>query len=149
MSEAYKLLRRSAAKGDVAGIKAALGMGASVKFVDWDGDSILCVASFHGHADAIAAVVAAGAGPNVISNGRFPLHCASFMGHLKAVEVLLSAGADPTVMDRDGLQPMDVVCMWARDGNGDNAPDIKSLLRAATTWWRRRVAVTACVLALG
>ncbi|MCX4740429.1 MULTISPECIES: ankyrin repeat domain-containing protein [Streptomyces] len=60
------------------------------------GDSLLMLAAYHGHADAVRALLARGAEADRINDrGQTPLAGAAFKGETEVTEVLLAAGADP------------------------------------------------------
>jgi ankyrin repeat protein len=54
------------------------------------------LAAYHGHADAVRALLARGAeGDRVNDRGQTPLAGAVFKGEAEVIKVLLEAGADP------------------------------------------------------
>ena len=60
------------------------------------GDSLVMLAAYHGHADAVRALLARGAEADRINDrGQTPLAGAVFKGEQEVIEVLLEAGADP------------------------------------------------------
>jgi ankyrin repeat protein len=65
-------------------------------------------ATGYGHVDTIAALLAAGAQPNLKDNrGMTALMIASGEGHAAAVTKLLEGGADPSLEDREGKTARD------------------------------------------
>ena len=67
----------------------------------------LFTAAWDGHAEAIAALHAAGVNPNARSNDGFtPLHIAAQQGHPEAIAALHAAGADPDAQNYDGFTPL-------------------------------------------
>ena len=61
------------------------------------GDTLVMLAAYHGHADAVAALLARGADPDRPNDrGQTPLAGAVFKGEDEVVRVLLDGGADPS-----------------------------------------------------
>ncbi|MFC4504623.1 MULTISPECIES: ankyrin repeat domain-containing protein [Streptomyces] len=61
------------------------------------GDSLVMLAAYHGHADAVRALLARGAEAGRINDrGQTPLAGAAFKGETDVIKVLLEAGADPS-----------------------------------------------------
>ncbi|MFE6828809.1 ankyrin repeat domain-containing protein [Streptomyces sp. NPDC057690] len=61
------------------------------------GDSLVMLAAYHGHADAVRALLARGAEADRINDrGQTPLAGAAFKGETDVIKVLLEAGADPS-----------------------------------------------------
>ena len=105
-----------------------LGWLGSVDARDVDGWTPLMIASINGHAGIVEALLAAGAGVNVASNGgRTALIWACFYGHLEAARALVASGANVNAVDQGGRTPLNL----AR-GRGLRAnPAIEALLLAA------------------
>ncbi len=72
------------------------------------GMSALHFAAREGHADAVRALVAGGAGVNLVNGGEktSPIVEAIINGHLDIAKSLLERGADPTLANVDGLTPL-------------------------------------------
>ena len=74
-----------------------------------DGFTALHFAAFFGGEGAAAALLAAGADPNLRSRNELevmPIHSAVAGGHREVVIALLEAGADPNVRQRHGWTPL-------------------------------------------
>jgi ankyrin repeat protein len=77
----------------------------------------LHLAARQGHADAVAALLAAGANVNQVSAGdkTSPLLIATINGHFDLAKSLLDHGADPNLSAENGVRPIfaAVACQWA------------------------------------
>jgi uncharacterized protein len=74
-----------------------------------DGFTALHLAAFFGGAEAVRALLAAGADPDADAENPlrvFPLHSAVAARDREAVAALLDAGADPNVTQRGGFTPL-------------------------------------------
>ena len=88
----------AAALGDVARLD-----GADLSVRGGDGFTPLHLAAFFGGADAVRAILAAGADPDADADNVFkvrPIHSASAVGDHDSVRALLEAGANPNVTSR-------------------------------------------------
>jgi hypothetical protein len=102
-SEANDRLCDAAERDDVAGIAAALLVGADPNAFEGTGYTPLLWAATYGHAAVIAALLAAGARVDATGNvGITPLMEAALYGHIAAIDALLAAGADVHRVDNDG-----------------------------------------------
>jgi ankyrin repeat protein len=70
-----------------------LGAGADVNAKNADGVTALWIAAYGGHRDAVEALLAAGADPNVKAKDFTVLKAAMGKGHGDIAEVLKKAGA--------------------------------------------------------
>ena len=60
-----------------------------------DGNTLLMLAAYHGHADTVAALLERGADPNRLNGrGQSPVAGAIFKGEEQVVRLLVDAGAD-------------------------------------------------------
>jgi cytohesin len=67
----------------------------------------LHAASAEGHAEVVAALLAAGAEVNAKeAMGSTPLHAAAFEGQLEAVKLLVEGGADLRAINNNKTQPL-------------------------------------------
>ena len=82
--------------GDTARLRAYVEQGVPVNLTDATGNTLLMLAAYHGHAEAVSALVSLGADPDRTNDrGQSPLAGAIFKGEGDVVRVLLAAGADP------------------------------------------------------
>lgn len=83
-----------ARSGDVAALEHAMGLGVSPNLRNEKGDTLLMLATYYGHVDAVRALLDKGADPNLANDkGQTPLAGAAFKGDLPMVELLLSRNA--------------------------------------------------------
>ncbi|SMF26396.1 ankyrin repeat domain-containing protein [Streptomyces sp. Amel2xC10] len=85
-----------ARQGRTEDLVSYVDAGVPVNLTNDRGDSLLMLAAYHGHADAVRALLARGAEADRINDrGQTPLAGAAFKGETEVTEVLLAAGADP------------------------------------------------------
>ena len=85
-----------ARNGETERLTAYVQEGVPVDLTDSDGNTLLMLAAYHGHADTVRALTAHGAHPNRVNDqGQSPLAGAVFKGEQDVVRALLDAGADP------------------------------------------------------
>ncbi|MBF6227989.1 ankyrin repeat domain-containing protein [Nocardia abscessus] len=85
-----------ARRGDTASLAAYVDAGVPVDLTNDAGDTLLMLAAYHGHADAVAALLKRSADPNRANDkGQTPLAGAVFKGETGIVRQLAAAGADP------------------------------------------------------
>lgn len=85
-----------ARQGDAARLGAYVDAGAPADLTDPQGNSLLMLAAYHGHADAVRALAERGADVDRLNDrGQSPLAGAVFKGEDEVVAVLLGHGADP------------------------------------------------------
>ncbi|MHA6883133.1 ankyrin repeat domain-containing protein [Ralstonia pseudosolanacearum] len=90
------------------------------------GDTPLHVVCTWGDADAVDALISAGADINAKGElGKTPLFSAVIGGSVAVVERLLVAGADPAIQDADG----NTVLQFARALNDGNSPIVERLIK--------------------
>lgn len=91
--------------GDTTQLRTYLDAGLPANLTNHAGDTLLMLAAYHGHAEAVAALVARGADPNAVNDkGQSPLAGAVFKGEDGVVRVLVESGADPHVGQPSALQ---------------------------------------------
>ncbi|MET9063228.1 ankyrin repeat domain-containing protein [Streptomyces antibioticus] len=85
-----------ARRGRTEDLVSYVDAGVPANLTNDRGDSLLMLAAYHGHADAVRALLARGAEVDRINDrGQTPLAGAAFKGETEVTEVLLAAGADP------------------------------------------------------
>lgn len=82
--------------GDAARLAAYVDAGVPVDLTDASGNTLVMLAAYHGHPDAVRVLVGRGAEVDRVNDrGQTPLAGAVFKGEDEVVTVLLDAGADP------------------------------------------------------
>ncbi|MFX0539978.1 ankyrin repeat domain-containing protein [Ornithinimicrobium sp. Y1847] len=82
--------------GDAARLVAYVEAGAPVDLTDPAGNTLLMLAAYHGHADAVRALAGKGADVDRLNDrGQSPLAGAVFKGEAEVVTALREHGADP------------------------------------------------------
>ncbi|MGW0336437.1 ankyrin repeat domain-containing protein [Streptomyces sp. NPDC003011] len=85
-----------ARQGQTEALVEYVDAGVPANLTNDRGDCLVMLAAYHGHADAVRALLARGADPDRINDrGQTPLAGAVFKGETEVVEALLKAGADP------------------------------------------------------
>jgi len=82
-----------------------LSAGIPPNLTNSEGDTILMLAAYHGHAGLVDGILAAGADVNALNGrGQSPLSGAVFKDHKEVVEVLVKHGADIRIGRPDSVQ---------------------------------------------
>lgn len=90
--------------GDLPTLEERLDVGVPVDLTNDQGDTLLLLAAYHGHADAVRALLARGADhARVNDRGQTALAAAAFRRRGDIVTDLLAAGADPALGPRSAL----------------------------------------------
>ncbi|WP_037606137.1 ankyrin repeat domain-containing protein [Streptacidiphilus rugosus] len=85
-----------ARSGDAAGLAAYLDAGVPADLTNEKGDTLLMLAAYHAHAEAVRTLLERGADADRANDrGQTPLAGAVFKGAADVVAALLAAGADP------------------------------------------------------
>ena len=85
-----------ARSGDHVRLAAYVDAGVPADLTDASGNTLLMLAAYHGHADAVRTLVARGAEVDRLNDrGQSPLAGAVFKGEDAVVGVLVESGADP------------------------------------------------------
>jgi hypothetical protein len=85
-----------ARRGDTTRLAAYVDAGAPADLTDPQGNTLLMLAAYHGHADLVRELAARGADVDRLNDrGQSPLAGAVFKGEDAVVAVLLEHGADP------------------------------------------------------
>lgn len=96
MAELAGRLFTMARTGDTDALVAYLDAGVPVDLNNESGDTLVMLASYHGHAATVSALVARGADVNRPNDkGQTPLAGAVFKGEDDVVRALVDGGADP------------------------------------------------------
>lgn len=86
-----------ARNGDAAGLIKYLDEDVAPDLTNEGGDSLVMLAAYHGHQEAVRALLERGADPNEANaKGQTPLAAAVFKGQTEIVRALVDYGADPT-----------------------------------------------------
>ena len=95
----------SARNGDTAMLAAYVDAGVSVNLTNTNGDTLVMLAAYYGHASAVAALIARGADVDRHNNrGQTPLAGAVFKNDTTIIDLLLDADADPRAGSPSALE---------------------------------------------
>ncbi|MGF6755748.1 ankyrin repeat protein [Paraburkholderia sp. GAS42] len=109
--EVFELARR----GDAATLAVVIEKGVPPNLRNEKGDSLLMLAAYHGHVDAVRTLAERGADPNLRNdNGQTPIAGAAFKGFKGVVETLLAHGADVEGASPDGRTALMIAAMFNR-----------------------------------
>ena len=105
----------STRKGDAARLADLLRRGLPANIRNHNGDSLLMLASYHGHLDASRVLLENGADPQLCNDkGQSPLAGAAFKGNLAMTRLLLDHGADVESASPDGKTALMMAAMFDR-----------------------------------
>ncbi|KAF1030338.1 MAG: Actin-binding protein [Pseudomonas sp.] len=104
-----------ARRGDAALLTALLAKGLPVNFRNHNGDTLLMLAAYHGHVDAVKVLLEFKADPQ-IANGKnqLPIAGAAFKGNLAVVKALIEGGAPVDAASSDGRTALMLAAMFNR-----------------------------------
>ena len=93
-----------------------LGMGLPPNLRNEKGDSLLMLASYHGHAETVRVLLDHGGDPELANDrGQTPLAAAAFKGDADVVRLLLERGAEIDARDQDsGATPLYNAASWGK-----------------------------------
>ncbi|MCH6256844.1 ankyrin repeat domain-containing protein [Puniceicoccaceae bacterium K14] len=95
-------------------LKAMILAGLPVDLKDEKGNTLLMLASYHGHLETVRMLLDFGADTECRNDRKqTPLGGVAFKGHLDVVELLLERGADPNG-DNGGKMPLLFAAMFGR-----------------------------------
>ncbi len=104
--DGFTPLTLAAAFGNKETVDALIALGADLELFSTNPNikvAPIHAAAFGRNAGALSSLLAAGADPNLTSEGGFTaLHSAAQNGDQASIEVLLSAGADPSIKSDEG-----------------------------------------------
>lgn len=101
--------------GDTDLLTSLIDGGVSPDIQTTAGDSLVMLASYHGHHDTVQALLQRGADATVMNDrGQHPLAGATFKGDLRMVRMLLDAGVPADQPDRGGRTARDFAQMFER-----------------------------------
>lgn len=101
--------------GDSARLAPLLDRGLPPNLLNQRGDSLLMLASYHGHLEAARELLKHGADPELRNDqGQTPLLGAVFKGNLPMVRLLLDHGADVESAGPDGRTALMMAAMFNR-----------------------------------
>ncbi|MDF2979154.1 MAG: ankyrin repeat protein [Actinomycetospora sp.] len=82
--------------GDAASLASYVDAGVPVNLTNEKGDTLLMLAAYHGHADAVRVLLERGADADRLNDrGQSPIAGAVFKGEEAVVRALVESGADP------------------------------------------------------
>ena len=94
-------------EGDTEQLTALVAKGVPVNFRNEKGDSLIMLATYHGHLGTSRILLEAGADPNVANDqGQTPLAGVAYKGYLEIAELLLQHGANVEGASPDGKTPL-------------------------------------------
>lgn len=104
-----------AREGDAAMLAALLSKGLPPNLRNHKGDTLLMLASYHGHVEAVKVLLEHKADPEIRNdNGQSPIAGAAFKGDLEMVKALVEAGALVEGASFDGRTALMMAAMFNR-----------------------------------
>jgi ankyrin repeat protein len=101
--------------GDAQSLGGLLRMGLPANLRNEKGDSLLMLASYHGHLDAARVLLEHGGDPELVNDrGQTPLAAAAFKGDAAMVRLLLERGAAVDGCGPDGRTALMTAAMFDR-----------------------------------
>lgn len=123
-AELQRMALDAARKGEIEILLPMLNAGMPVNLADEKGNSLLMLASYHGHFDLTKELLEHGAAPDQRNaRNQTPLAGVAFKGGLAIAKLLVKHGADPNADQGGGRYPVQFAAMF---GN----PDIVALLNS-------------------
>ena len=104
--EAVATLQRGVMNGDVAAVASAVAAKVPIDALGDSRMTALGIAALYGRADALGALIAAGANVAADQDGESALAVAAHEGYTAAIDALIAAGADVNTKDKDGISPL-------------------------------------------
>jgi len=104
-----------ARQGDAEMLERLLVSGLPVNLRNHKGDTLLMLASYHGHHAAVRVLLAHGADPLIANdNGQLPIAGAAFKGDLAMIQLLLEHGVPVDAAAQDGRTALMLAAMFNR-----------------------------------
>src|SRR5690606_40585852 len=101
--------------GDAEQVERLLQMGLVPNLRDGKGDSLLMLASYHGHPELVRVLLEHGADPELANDrGQTPLQAVAFKGDGGIARLLVQGGADVNGSGPDGKTPLMFAAMFDR-----------------------------------
>lgn len=101
--------------GDAVMLERLLEKGLAPNMRNHKGDSLLMLASYHGHLEAVRVLLNHQADPQLRNdNGQSPIAGAAFKGNLPMIKLLLEYGADIDGASPDGRTALMLAAMFNR-----------------------------------
>jgi ankyrin repeat protein len=105
----------AARAGDDSVLAPMIRAGLPVNLRDHKGNSLLMLASYHGHAEMVQALLDCDADPDRRNlRGQTPLGGVAFKGYVKIATMLLDAGADLNADQGGGTTPLMLASLFGR-----------------------------------
>lgn len=136
-AELQQLALDAARTGDVGMLAPMLDAGMPVNLADEKGNSLLMLASYHGHLQLTELLLKSGAAPDQRNaRNQTPLAGVAFKGGLEIAKLLVKHGADPNADQGGGRFPIQFAAMF---GNPDIVAFLSSLGLAKKASWSVRL----------
>lgn len=104
-----------ARRGDAVMLGRLIDKGLPPNLRNDKGDSLVMLASYHGHAEAVRVLLSKQADPNLANdNGQLPIAGAAFKGYRDVIETLLAHGAKVDGASADGRTALIMAAMFNR-----------------------------------
>ena len=106
----------AARAGDTPLLTSMIAAGLPVNLQDHKGNSLLMLASYHGHISAVRALLEAGADPDRRNlRQQTPLGGVAFKGYTEVARLLLDHGADLSAEQGGGATPVMLASLFGRN----------------------------------
>ncbi|AIG05642.1 ankyrin domain-containing protein [Pseudomonas fluorescens] len=104
-----------ARRGDTALLAALLAKGLPVNLRNHNGDTLLMLSAYHGHAEAVKVLLEFQADPQIANEKhQLPIAGAAFKGNLEVVRALIEGGAPVEAASTDGRTALMMAAMFNR-----------------------------------
>lgn len=104
-----------ARRGDAAMLAALLAEGLPANFRNHNGDTLLMLAAYHGHAEAVKVLLEFKADPLIVNDkNQLPIAGAAFKGNLPVVRALIEGGTPVEAASSDGRTALMMAAMFNR-----------------------------------